>query len=292
MTDDATAARAGTWWWTALVIVVPVVLLTAVSVTALLLTIDVTETAHRIELVKTGLAVGAGTGGVVALVLAGRRQWATERNARATEHDAIERQVTELYTKAADQLGSEKAAVRLAGLYALERLGQNNPAQRETILNVICAYLRMPYVAPGARPAASAPQEEQDRFDARIQEREVRLTAQRVLVRHTVGDEWWSVTSLDLTGAHLSGADLGGARLVGVRLAGANLFKAKLVGADLTGADLTDADLSLADLTGATLRGADLTNADLTRTNLTGADVTGADRTGVDMTSVVGFRTT
>jgi hypothetical protein len=60
--------------------------------------------------------------------------------------------VTELYTKAADQLGSDKAPVRLAGLYALERLAQDNPSQRQTIVNVICAYLQMPYTTPEATP--------------------------------------------------------------------------------------------------------------------------------------------
>jgi hypothetical protein len=66
--------------------------------------------------------------------------------------DATERRVTELYTKAADQLGSDKAPVRLAGLYALERLAQDNPSQRPTIVNVICSYLQMPYTPPGATP--------------------------------------------------------------------------------------------------------------------------------------------
>ncbi|WP_336215879.1 hypothetical protein [Nonomuraea sp. LPB2021202275-12-8] len=36
----------------------------------------------------------------------------------ATTHDAAERRVTELYTKAAEQLGNAPAPVRLAGLYA------------------------------------------------------------------------------------------------------------------------------------------------------------------------------
>jgi hypothetical protein len=66
--------------------------------------------------------------------------------------DATERRVTELYTKAADQLGSDKAPVRLAGLYALERLAQDSPGQRQTIVNVICAYLQMPYTPPGIAP--------------------------------------------------------------------------------------------------------------------------------------------
>jgi len=36
--------------------------------------------------------------------------------------DAAERRITELYTKAADQLGSDEAPVPLAGLDAKERL--------------------------------------------------------------------------------------------------------------------------------------------------------------------------
>jgi hypothetical protein len=65
-----------------------------------------------------------------------------------TRHDAAERRITELYTKAADQLGSAKAPVRLAGLYALERLAQGNPTHRQTIVDVICAYLWMPFTLP------------------------------------------------------------------------------------------------------------------------------------------------
>jgi hypothetical protein len=50
--------------------------------------------------------------------------------------------------KSALVAGSDKAPVRLAGLYALERLAQNNEYQRQTIVNVVCAYLRMPYQPP------------------------------------------------------------------------------------------------------------------------------------------------
>jgi hypothetical protein len=78
--------------------------------------------AARIEAIKTGLGIGAGTGGGFALLLAVRRQWHQEVTGASTEHDATERRVTELYTKAVEQLGSDKAPVRLGGMYALERL--------------------------------------------------------------------------------------------------------------------------------------------------------------------------
>src|SRR5215472_9804159 len=50
-----------------------------------------------------------------------------------------------LYTKALEQLGSDQAPVRFSGLHALERLAQDNPAHRQAVVNVICAYLRMPF---------------------------------------------------------------------------------------------------------------------------------------------------
>ncbi|MGW4062300.1 hypothetical protein ACWEGE_28735 [Amycolatopsis sp. NPDC004747] len=71
--------------------------------------------AARVEAIKTGLGVGAGTAGIFALLLAVRRQIHQEHTAADTILDATEKRVTELYTKAADQLGSGNAAVRLAG---------------------------------------------------------------------------------------------------------------------------------------------------------------------------------
>lgn len=204
------------WWWTATVILVPVLAGTVLAVVLLLTFVDVDNARDRIELIKTGLAIGAGTGGIAALVLTGRRQWSTEQANRATErsfadarHDAAERRITDLYSKAADQLGSDKAAVRLAGLYSLERLAQDTPALRQTIVNVLCAYLRMPAIEGDQEP-------------------EVRRTAQAILHRHleaASSDTFWPDTDLDLSGAVLDRLDMtgvhvrralfGGARFVG-----------------------------------------------------------------------------
>uniref|UniRef100_UPI003F499C8B pentapeptide repeat-containing protein n=1 Tax=Actinokineospora sp. CA-119265 TaxID=3239890 RepID=UPI003F499C8B len=174
---------------------------------------SVDRASARVNAVKTGLGIGAGTGGVLALLLAVRRQWHQEVSAADTVHDATERRVTELYTKAADQLGSDKAPVRLAGLYALERLAQDNPTQRQTIVNVLCAYLRMPYTPPDEQPpTAEGPEQTAvDKHWERVQEREVRLTAQRLLNTHLQpgpnpqepAATFWADIDLDLTGATL-----------------------------------------------------------------------------------------
>ncbi|MGV9365004.1 pentapeptide repeat-containing protein, partial [Amycolatopsis sp. NPDC003731] len=134
-----------------------------------------------------------------ALLLAVRRQ-------QHNESDATEKNVTELYTKAADQLGSEKAPVRMAGLYALERLAHNNPGQRQSIVNVICAYLRMPFNPPNAQPTAEADEAQRTEHHSRVQEQEVRLAAQRILADHLEPGNrqtFWPDTDLDLTNAIL-----------------------------------------------------------------------------------------
>src|SRR5947209_8019958 len=53
-------------------------------------------------------------------------------------------QLSKRYQDAAGQLGHDSAAVRLAGVYAMARLADEWIEQRQTCINVLCAYLRMP----------------------------------------------------------------------------------------------------------------------------------------------------
>lgn len=213
----------------------------------------------RLDAVRTAGTIVLGTGGAVALLLAARRQRSAELTlrhqqevARQAEVDAIERRITELYTKAADQLGSDKAPVRLAGLYALERLGVANNDQRQTIVNVICAYLRMPYV--------------DDREEA-----QVRVTALRILHAHRRGDQRkWSV-AIDLDDANLAGSRLPRSKFAWATFERADLSRADFTGSDLSNSDLTYAKLVDADLTDVDLSGARLDHADLTGAVLAGA---------------------
>lgn len=272
---------------------------------------DRPATRARLEAIKVAGTIVVAAGGLVALWLAARKQRSTEleldrqlRADAASQLDAAERRITELYTKAADQLGSEKAPVRLAGLYALERVGIGAPDQRATIINVICAYLRMPHTPPGVRPPDG---QDQDLYERRLQEEQVRLTAERILSRHLStlvevtgsNDNRWERLHIDLTNADLRGADLGqtdltdadfaGAGLAGARLTSSILAHARFRDTDLVGADLSNA-LALrarfpgADLTGANLSGATLTDADFRGAKLTGADLSHADLRGANLT--------
>jgi uncharacterized protein YjbI with pentapeptide repeats len=239
------------WWWT--LAAVALSLITAVGVIIWLLAIAShakpgTDQANaRLDAVRTGLAAGAGAAAAVGLGLAFRRQHHQEIATVLTDLDATERRITELYTKAVEQLGSDKAPVRLGGLYALERLAQDNREHRQTIVNVICAYLRMPFslTAPTGNPGG-----------AWQQERQVRLTAQRILVEHLRDDRakdkgstdpasprFWPDIRLDLTGATLIDFRLVKGATAEAHFSGATFIgKARFTGATL-GALLDEATI-------------------------------------------------
>jgi hypothetical protein len=162
-------------------------------------------------------------------MLAFRRQHSREIATVLSDFDATGRHITELYTKTVEQLGSDKFQVRFGGLYALEQLAQDNPAYRQVIVNVICAYLRMPFspTAPASKPepeAAEGRKEPGAKNETEAdgigrtwqQERQVRRTAQRILTEHLRYDRvedqqvagppssrFWNNIRLNLTGATL-----------------------------------------------------------------------------------------
>ncbi|WP_158255785.1 pentapeptide repeat-containing protein [Amycolatopsis sp. BJA-103] len=208
---------------------IPVMLLVAVGAVWLMFGIGVDGT--KLEVIRTGGTLGVGLGGVLVLWLGIRRQRSTELDllakyeahelaertaANTLAHqeqvaadaraDAASRRITELYTKAAELLGSDKAPVRLSGLYALERLARDNESQRQTIVNVLCAYLRMPFSALGSPPEDDASADLQEEYRKQLQEREVRIAAQRLLAQHlqpAETDSYWGSLTLDLAGAQL-----------------------------------------------------------------------------------------
>lgn len=217
----------------------------------------------RLDAVRTGLAAGAGAAAAVGLMLAFRRQQHQEIATLLNDLDATERRITELYAKAAEELDSDRAPVRLAGLYTLERLAQGNPDQRQTVVNLICAYLRMPFEPP---PRSGQSHRRSQRKLSRQgpgpktstahgglsaeEELLVRVTAQKIIADHVFTSEldtawprdsspsapnFWLGMELDLAGAVLidftlqgkvESADFTGARFVG----GANFAHAEFDG--------------------------------------------------------------
>ncbi|MFE9744378.1 pentapeptide repeat-containing protein [Saccharothrix saharensis] len=105
------------------------------------------STTEALDVLKIGLAVVAGFGGVVALAVNYRRQRVTEA-AHVLTISQEERERTKLFNErfatTTAQLGHDQAAVRIAGVYALAGLADDWTAQRQTCVDVLCAYLRLP----------------------------------------------------------------------------------------------------------------------------------------------------
>lgn len=94
---------------------------------------------NTLEVVKTTISVAAFIGAVLAGLYAYRKQRLTE--ADSLRADAV--QLAQRYTTAAEQLGHVQPAVRLAGVYAMARLADDWEEQRQSCIDVLCAYLRM-----------------------------------------------------------------------------------------------------------------------------------------------------
>ena len=186
-----------------------------------------------------------------------------------------EGQVTDRYTKAVEQLGSDKLDVRIGGIYALERVARDSAKDHSTVIEVLTAFIRGHSREQWPQPDADSP----------VQERSTRPDVQAAVTVVGRREAKRDIGAIDLTRA-----DLTHAILTGATLGGADLTAATLGGADLTGTDLTHANLSAADVSSATfgsakLTGADLTGADLTGTDLTGATLGSAKLTRADLTS-------
>ncbi|MFC4005965.1 hypothetical protein ACFOY2_01935 [Nonomuraea purpurea] len=104
--------------------------------------------ASLLDMIKISGGAVAGVGGVIALVVAYRRQRVLETTS-ALEHAKEDRERSRMFNErfatACGQLGEDSAAVRLAGIHALAGLADDWPAGRQTCIDVLCAYLRMPY---------------------------------------------------------------------------------------------------------------------------------------------------
>src|SRR6266508_4130699 len=186
---------------------------------------------------------------------------ATWRQVQLTRHQLEilrEGQITERFTRAIEQLGSDNLDVRLGGIYALERIASSSKVDRGPILEVLTAYVRghSPWPPAGWEYGAATPPEPDDRQLASLQFRKPDVQAVvAILGRRDTLDH------ANLRNSSLRGVQGRNTRLRGAVLKQADLTKALLQGADLQGADLQRADLTGANLSGADLRGAALDGA-------------------------------
>jgi len=182
-----------------------------------------------------------------------------QQNLHATE----EGKITDRFSKAIEQLGSEKLELRLGGIYALERVAGDSERDHWPVMEVLTAYIREH--APCQRHLGEKGKIPIETATAVHPQTDIQAIL-TVIGRRQRTFRHGEKQFLDLGAVDLRGANLSQSRLAYVNLIEADLTEAFLTRANLTGANLIVANLIVANLTGA-----DLVDADLIGANLTGA---------------------
>ncbi|MBA3920263.1 MAG: pentapeptide repeat-containing protein [Nostocaceae cyanobacterium] len=172
----------------------------------------------------------------------------TWRGINATFKNTLEAQITERFSRAIDQLGSDKLEIRLGGIYALERISKDSDKDYWQIIEILTAYVRE------KAPARTFEENKKDILSLPTDIQAVLTVITRRTRAYGQGEKHY----LDLSKSDLQKANLQKARLRYVNLRYASLWKA-----DLQNAYLWKADLQNAYLQNAYLQNADLQNADL-----------------------------
>lgn len=199
------------------------------------------------ELVKVIAQIVLGILVIGTLWIAWRRATAAEQTVKVAQ----EGQITERFTRAVEQLGNrESMAIRLGGIYALERIAKDSPKDHWQVMEVLTAYVRE--------------NSQWGKHTMRKQRyREVPSDIQAILTvigrRNAKCEE--KEQKLDLTYTDLRGVILLGANFQRANFESANLERARLGGANLQGADFPKANLKNATLVKANLKGANLLTA-------------------------------
>jgi Pentapeptide repeats (8 copies) len=209
---------------------------------------------------------------------------------------AREGQITDRYTRAVEQIGSQNVHVRTGGIYAFERIAKNSPADRNSVQFLLASFVRIhadwPVGAVGGPEHPTVTVDEQLPW-LRVRSSDV-AAAMGVLGRRLPSrdEPILYLSRVDLRCLALRGSRLGGAKLRHTNLARAVLVEVQLDGADLTNADLRQSRLQGSNFTGAILCGATLRGANLTGADLHNADLRGADlrEALLDNTVLVGAR--
>ncbi len=214
--------------------------------------------------------LGLVVGGLLAIGFGIWRGVVADRQAKASQDQAKTSQrglLNERYQKGAEMLGSEVLAVRLGGIYALQRLAEDEPEEYHVqIMRLLSSFVRNPT-------------EEVNGLSKRL------VTASQPIIR-TVREDVQAALTAIRSYSNYSGLGIALEKkkhfrlnLAGANMNGATLMGANLIDAELDNTDLTKANLSVTNLTNAVLFKTNLTEADLSYTNLTKTELAMANLT-------------
>jgi hypothetical protein len=259
--------------------------------------------AERVEAINGARTALVQAAGGVLLVAGAYFTWSQIQVSR-------EGQVTDRFTKAVEQLGNEERNVRLGGIYALERIARDSPDDRESVAQMLTAYVRrhspwqgspkLPTKKKGLNTSSkSAPEcpkrtEESD-LDAMptMTTRKADVQAALTVLSRRPSPESEAIDlslievdlrQTDLGDGYFRGIDFEGTNLQAVNFSNANLDEAVFAGTTgvycavhMEWSNFRSASIKNAHLENVYLEGADLTDTDFTGSHFCGAHLENAD---------------
>jgi hypothetical protein len=266
-----------------------------------------TKYEYVIKVLTTAGLIFGGIIGLINIVFAAKRAYAMEETAKAANESAKaanknaeialentkialknlkiseDKQITERFAKAIEQLASEKIEVRLGAIYTLERIAKDSEKDQWTIMEVLTAFVREN--APIKKEEKS--QNKKPLIDDFLNTQNKKETDELPKLRLDIqacltvigGREHPDPKNkkLDLSNVNIAQANLQGANFQKANLQKANLQKANLAAVHLEEANLTETNFQQANLTGAFLTFATLFKAFFKRANLQRATLAGAN---------------
>jgi hypothetical protein len=257
-----------------------------------MLTLKISDPKDRADLEDNfRKTVGQALGGAVVLIGAGVAYLQFMQQQRAGHDLLISNQVA----KGFEQLGADKLATRLGGIYGLEGVMNTSGEYQQPVLDALCAFVR--------ESTKDKNDNEQPSPDIQATLTVIGRRANRAGHVNLTGAKIpkADLQDADFSGAFLMEVQLGGSNLIGTNLRNAYLREVQLKGAELSDAHLEDAfiwdvnmegaNLAAAGLVGGShndgvhLNGAQLIGGSLAGANLVGAHLDGARLLDVDLRS-------
>ncbi|MEH2118391.1 pentapeptide repeat-containing protein [Nostoc sp.] len=207
------------------------------------------------------------------------------KNAEAAQ----DKQISERFAKAIEQLGNEKIETRLGAIYTLERIAKDSKDYHWTIMEVLTAFVRenAPLKKEEEKAEKAKPLIKSEEIEQKPKLKTDIQAALTVIGRrkpeNDPKNQWLDLRNIDIRGADLTKVEMQGVNLMEANLQWAVFEEAKLQGAFLSGANLRRADLWEANLQKAVFNRANLQKAYLMEANLEEACFEEANLEGADL---------
>ncbi|MBD2247558.1 pentapeptide repeat-containing protein [Nostoc sp. FACHB-888] len=250
---------------------------------------------NETEALKTTATIFGGIAVMINAFFAAQRADAMDKTAKAALKNteiADDKQITERFAKAIEQLGNDKIETRLGAIYTLERIAKDSPKDHWTIMEIVTAFVRE------NAPLKNKKEEKTENTETLInnslnvqkpeeikQQPKIRTDIQAALTvigrrnyEYEQGNQRLDLSNIDIRDANLIKANLERVDFIGSNLEGALLREARLQNAYFNGASLqwaviSETNLQKVDLSGANLQQANLYRANLQRSFLQGANL-------------------